>query len=218
MLRRIVQYCTALGYPVAYATSAVNKQTCSTEPDADLCVHPCKHPVMIAYPLPLHVPAGDATATATKHAAKAATAATDAAAAAATAAAKDASTQQQQEEGVLRAGTTAAAAVRQAAAGAGAGVGVAAAELQETLKEGLGAAREAVDTVAGEEHFECHNCMMVIVGKGGEWKHHLKGLCAAGGAVQGPKKWGWWWGWGWGRHARQWTQWQVGRLQSFEGG
>lgn len=51
---------------------------------------------------------------------------------------------------MLAAGQAAAGAVRQAAAVAAAGVGEASGEAQQVLKEGMAAAKEAVDTVSGE--------------------------------------------------------------------
>jgi len=95
--------------------------------------------------------AGEATATATVHAAKAATSAADAASAAASAAAEDSGRQQQQQEGLVQAGQVAAGAMRQVAAGTSAAVGTATAELKDTLQEGLEVAKGAVDNVAGAQ-------------------------------------------------------------------
>lgn len=51
---------------------------------------------------------------------------------------------------MLAAGQAAAGAVRQTEAGAAAGVGEASGEAQQVLKEGLAAAKDAVETVVGE--------------------------------------------------------------------
>lgn len=94
---------------------------------------------------------GEATATATVHAAKAATSAADAASAAASAAAEDSGRQQQQQEGLVQAGQAAAGAMRQVAAGTSAAVGTATAEFKDILQEGLEVAKGAVDNVAGAQ-------------------------------------------------------------------